>query len=61
MLDSIPSAWKDYAFGLTYSVTLSREDLATSLEIRNTGETTWEFQTLFHTYLAIDVGRVPPS
>ncbi|KAG8533213.1 uncharacterized protein KY384_001996 [Bacidia gigantensis] len=54
MLESIPSEWKNYAFGITYSVVLNREELETSLAIRNTGDKTWEFQTLFHTYLAID-------
>lgn len=55
MLESLPSEWKKYAFGITYSITLSREELETSLAIRNTGDTTWDFQTLFHTYLAVDV------
>jgi len=55
MLGKIPSDWKNYQFGITYSVTLNREDLETSLAIRNTGEKDWEFQTLFHTYLAVDV------
>ena len=61
MLESIPSEWKDYAFGITYSVVLNREDLETSLVIRNTGDTTWEFQTLFHSYLAIDVRATSSS
>lgn len=55
MLDDIPSQWKKYHFGITYSVTLNKDDLETSFAIRNTGEEDWEFQTLFHTYLAVDV------
>ena len=55
MLENIPSEWKKYQFGITYSVTLNKEDIETSLAIRNTGPTDWEFQTLFHTYLAVDV------
>ena len=56
MVEGLPSEWKNYQFGITYSVTLNRDDLETSLAIRNTGSKDWEFQTLFHTYLAIDVG-----
>lgn len=55
MLENIPSKWQSYQFGITYSVTLNREDLETSFAIRNTGPTEWDFQTLFHTYLAVDV------
>lgn len=58
MLDDIPSKWKDYHFGITYSVTLNKDDLETSFAIRNTGEEEWEFQTLFHTYLAVGVSRI---
>lgn len=45
----------DYPFALTYSVTLSSEDLETSLVIRNTGEKNYDFQVLFHSYFRIDV------
>ena len=55
MLDKIPSEWKNYQFGITYSVTLGRDDLETSLAIRNTGEKDFEFQTLLHSYWAVDV------
>ena len=55
MVENIPSEWKNYQFGITYSVTLNKEDIETSLAIRNTGPTDWEFHTLFHTYLAVDV------
>ena len=61
MLENIPSEWKKYQFGITYSVTLNKEDLETSFAIRNTGPTDWEFQTLFHTYLAVDVSFPPIS
>lgn len=48
----------NYQFGLTYSVTLSSEDLETSLVVRNTGSRTYEFQVLFHSYLKVEV-RIP--
>lgn len=51
------SKW-DYQFGLTYSVTLSSEDLETSLVVRNTGSRNYEFQVLFHSYFKIEV-RLP--
>ncbi|KAL9102739.1 MAG: hypothetical protein Q9163_002136 [Psora crenata] len=54
MLSDLPSEWKNYHFGITYSVTLSRDDLETTLMIRNTGDKAFEFQTLFHSYLAVD-------
>ncbi|KAK0120352.1 hypothetical protein ONS95_011755 [Cadophora gregata] len=51
-------AWP-YAFGLIYSVTLSREGLTTSLVVRNEGETAWDFQTLMHTYFRVkDISSV---
>ena len=49
-----------YQFALTYSVTLSPKDLETTLVVRNTGTSNFDFQTLFHTYLKVDV-RVAPS
>ena len=55
MLDNISSEWKKYQFGITYSVTLGKDDLETSLAIRNTGEKDFEFQTLLHSYWAVDV------
>ena len=55
MLDNVPSEWKNYQFGVTYSVTLGKDDLETSLAIRNTGGKDFEFQTLLHSYWAIDV------
>ena len=53
----MPSEWKDYKFGITYSVTLGKDDLETSLAIRNTDGPEFAFQTLFHSYFAIDVSR----
>lgn len=53
--DKMPSQWKNYKFGITYSVTLSKDDLETTLAIRNTDGPEFAFQTLFHTYLAVDV------
>ncbi|KAL8721269.1 MAG: hypothetical protein Q9225_002011 [Loekoesia sp. 1 TL-2023] len=44
----------DYSFNLTYSVTLSQDNLETSLVVRNTGTSSYDFQVLFHSYLAID-------
>lgn len=46
-----------YQFGLTYSVTLSSNELETSLVVRNTGSTNYDFHVLFHTYLAVDVSE----
>ena len=55
MLDeSAKSAWP-YKFGLTYSITLASNELITSLQVQNTGSEAWEFQTLLHTYFAVEV------
>lgn len=48
------AAWP-YKFGLIFSVTLSREGLTTSMVVRNEGDEAYEFQTLMHTYLRINV------
>ena len=48
-----------YDFALTYSVTLSPKDLETTLVVRNTGTSNYDFQTLFHTYLKVDVRNSP--
>jgi glucose-6-phosphate 1-epimerase len=50
-------AWP-YKFGLTYSVTLSPAGLETTMHVRNNGESQFEFQTLFHTYLRIPVSSL---
>lgn len=51
------SKWP-YQFGLTYSVTLSSEDLETSLVVRNTGDQNYEFNVLFHSYFQIEVSHL---
>ncbi|KAI4157150.1 MAG: hypothetical protein L6R39_000747 [Caloplaca ligustica] len=51
MIDA--SKW-NYSFNLTYSVTLGQDNLETSLVVRNTGSSNYDFQLLFHTYLAVD-------
>ncbi len=53
--DEAKEAWP-YGFGLTYSVTLSKEGLETTLNVRNQGEESFEFQVLLHTYLQVQVG-----
>ena len=47
-------AWP-YDFGLVYSVTLSPDSLETNLHVQNKGDKSFEFQSLFHTYLQIKV------
>lgn len=46
-------------FSLIYSVTLSTEDLETSIVVRNTGTGNYSFKFLFHSYLKINVS--PPN
>ncbi|KAI4148246.1 MAG: hypothetical protein LQ340_005163 [Diploschistes diacapsis] len=53
MLDEKDKAAWPHAFGLTYSITLSSGELATSLQVANTGASPLEFRALFHTYLAV--------
>ncbi|PVI05099.1 galactose mutarotase-like protein [Periconia macrospinosa] len=46
-------------FGLVYSVTLSKDSLQTIINVRNEGETSFEFQFLLHTYLKVnDISKV---
>ncbi|KAF2642875.1 galactose mutarotase-like protein [Massarina eburnea CBS 473.64] len=46
-------------FGLVYSVTLSKDSLQTVVNVRNEGETSFEFQFLLHTYLKIqDISKI---
>lgn len=47
-------AWP-YEFGLVYSVTLTKDALATSLQVTNEGKENFEFQVLMHTYLKVEV------
>lgn len=52
--DAGKKAWP-YDFSLVYSVTLSKEGLQTTINVRNEGEEALEFQILLHTYLRIPV------
>lgn len=47
-------AWP-FEFALVYSVTLSKDSLATALEVRNEGKQNFDFQVLLHTYLSVEV------
>lgn len=47
-------AWP-YEFGLFYSVTLTKDSLATSLQVTNEGKENFEFQVLLHSYLKVEV------
>ncbi|EXJ65451.1 hypothetical protein A1O7_01792 [Cladophialophora yegresii CBS 114405] len=42
-----------YEFGLVYSVTLGKGKLECLLHVQNKGDQSFEFQSLFHTYLAV--------
>lgn len=55
--EDFKKAWP-YEFGLVYSVTLSKDGLATSLNVTNEGKQNFDFQVLMHTYLKIAV-RIP--
>ena len=52
------NAWP-YDFGLVYSVTLGRDRLQTMLNVRNTGDKSFEFQMLLHSYFRVDVSGLP--
>jgi len=54
----VRDAWP-YGFGLTYSVTLSKEGLETTMNVRNQGDESFEFQVLLHTYLHVQVSVGP--
>lgn len=55
MLDEgVRKKWP-YEFGLVYSVTLGKDKLECQMHVQNKGSEAFEFQTLFHTYLAIKV------
>lgn len=49
-------AWP-YEFGLVYSITLTKDALETTLQVRNEGKQNFEFQVLMHTYLNVEVSR----
>ncbi|KAJ6104573.1 hypothetical protein N7523_010893 [Penicillium sp. IBT 18751x] len=50
--EDFKKAWP-YEFGLVYSVTLSKDALATSLNVTNEGKQNFDFQVLMHTYLRV--------
>lgn len=52
--------WKS-KFSLIYSVTLSTEDLETSIAVRNTGTENLSFKFLFHSYFRVNVSDPKPS
>ncbi|KAI1105575.1 galactose mutarotase-like protein [Jackrogersella minutella] len=56
--DQVKSLWP-YTFSIIYSVTLTPENLSTSIVVTNDGDQPIEFQTLMHTYLRIeDVSKI---
>ncbi|KAL8809046.1 MAG: hypothetical protein Q9223_003500 [Gallowayella weberi] len=58
----LPDSKWNYDFNLTYSVTLSQDNLETSLVVRNTGTSNYDFQVLFHSYFAVeDINRTTVS
>ena len=48
-------------FGLVYTVTLSENSLQTVVNVRNEGDSSFEFQFLLHTYLKINVRLLPSA
>ncbi|KLJ08542.1 hypothetical protein EMPG_16017 [Blastomyces silverae] len=56
--DKFKSDWP-YEFGLVYSVTLSKDSLGTSLQVRNQGGKPFDFQVLLHSYFKVeDIAKV---
>ncbi|KAJ5376749.1 hypothetical protein N7509_013635 [Penicillium cosmopolitanum] len=53
LTEEFRKAWP-LEFGLVYSVTLTKDTLETSLQVRNEGTQNFEFQVLMHTYFNID-------
>ncbi|KAK5210022.1 hypothetical protein LTR47_002910 [Exophiala xenobiotica] len=53
MLDETVQKKWPYDFGLVYSVTLGRGKLECQMHVQNKGDEPFEFQVLFHTYLAV--------
>ncbi|CAG9955228.1 unnamed protein product [Clonostachys rosea f. rosea IK726] len=51
--ETIQALWP-YKYTLLYSVTLEPKNLVTTLVISNDGETSFEFQTLLHTYFKVN-------
>ncbi|KAJ9622104.1 uncharacterized protein PV06_05820 [Exophiala oligosperma] len=53
MLDpGVQKKWA-YDFGLVYSVTLGKDKLECQMHVQNKGSEAFDFQVLFHTYLAV--------
>ncbi|XDG08944.1 hypothetical protein ABKA04_008559 [Annulohypoxylon sp. FPYF3050] len=56
--DQVKSLWP-YTFSIIYSVTLTPENLSTSIVVTNDGDQPIEFQTLMHTYLRVeDISKI---
>ncbi|KAI0137742.1 galactose mutarotase-like protein [Hypoxylon sp. NC0597] len=56
--DEVKKLWP-YTFSLIYSVTLTPENLSTSIVVTNDGDQPIEFQVLMHTYLRIsDISKI---
>ncbi|KAI1454842.1 galactose mutarotase-like protein [Annulohypoxylon moriforme] len=56
--DQVKSLWP-YTFSIIYSVTLTPENLSTSIVVTNDGNQPIEFQTLMHTYLRVeDISKI---
>jgi glucose-6-phosphate 1-epimerase len=56
--DDAKKMWP-YTFNIIYSVTLTADNLSTSIVITNDGEEAFEIQTLMHTYLRVkDITKV---
>ncbi|EXJ79368.1 hypothetical protein A1O3_08870 [Capronia epimyces CBS 606.96] len=53
MLDEAVRRKWPYEFGLVYSVTLEKNSLECQLHVQNKGDQPFDFQALFHTYLAV--------
>jgi glucose-6-phosphate 1-epimerase len=54
-LDAAAKAAWPFDFGLIYSITFNKDELETSILVRNEGSEAWDFQVLMHTYLRIQV------
>ncbi|KAI2467077.1 galactose mutarotase-like protein [Annulohypoxylon bovei var. microspora] len=56
--DQVKSLWP-FTFSIIYSVTLTPENLSTSIVVTNDGNQPFEFQTLMHTYLRVeDISKI---
>ena len=55
MLPEAPRTAWNHKFNLTYSITLSAEELNTTMVVGNVESAPWDFKILFHTYLQVGV------